>query len=61
VNQAARERKALGQLISELLGKAMASEDETTAPTPLTWVGKDLDPGVDLEDKDALWSMLDER
>lgn len=57
----ARERKTLGQLISELLAKAMASEDETTAATPLTWVAKDLEPRVDLEDKDALWSVLDER
>jgi hypothetical protein len=56
-----RERKTLGQLISELLAKAMESEDETTPATPITWVVKDLEPRVDLEDKDALWSMLDER
>ena len=57
----ARERKTLGQLVSELLAKAMASEDETTGAPPLTWVAKDLEPRVDVEDKDALWSMLDER
>jgi hypothetical protein len=57
----ARERKTLGQLISELLAKAMESEDETRPARPLTWVAKDLQPRVDLEDKDALWSMLDER
>ena len=57
----ARDRKTLGQLISELLAKALASDDETTATPPLTWVAKDLEPRVDLEDKDALWSMLDER
>jgi hypothetical protein len=56
-----RERKTLGQLISELLAKAMESEDVTTAATPLTWVARDLEPRVDLEDKDALWSILDER
>lgn len=56
-----RERKTLGQLISELLAKAMQSEDPTAAASPLTWVAKDLEPRVDLEDKDALWSMLDER
>ena len=55
-----RERKTLGQLISELLAKAMESEDVTTAG-PLTWVARDLEPRVDLEDKDALRSMLDER
>lgn len=56
-----RERKTLGHLISELLAQALASEDETTAAAPLTWVARDLEPRVDLEDKDALWSMLDER
>ena len=56
-----RERKTLGQLISELLAKAMETEGETTAGTPFTWVSKDLEPRVDLEDKDALWSALDEQ
>jgi len=56
-----RERKTLGQLISELLAKAMESEVETTPTKPFSWVTKDLRPRVDLEDKDALWSVLDER
>ncbi len=56
-----RERKTLGQLISELLAKAIESEKDTTAPPPFAWVTKDLQPRVDLEDKDALWSVLDER
>jgi formate dehydrogenase maturation protein FdhE len=55
----ARERKPLGQLISELLAKALAEDEETAAP--FTWVAKDLQPRVDLENKDALWSVLDER
>jgi hypothetical protein len=57
----AQERKTLGQLISELLAKAIAAENDHTAPRPLSWVAKDLRPRVDLEDKDALWSTLDER
>ena len=56
-----RERKTLGQLISELLVKAIESENDPTAGTPFRWVAKDLQPRVDLEDKDALWSVLDER
>jgi len=56
-----RERKTLGQLISELLAKAIESENDTTEPRPLRWVTKDLQPRVDIEDKDALWSVLDER
>lgn len=56
-----RERKTLGQLISELLAKAMESEKEPTEAKPFSWVTKDLQPRVDIEDKDALWSALDER
>ncbi len=56
-----RERKTLGQLISELLVKAMESENDHTAGTPFRWVAKDLQPRVDLENKDAVWSVLDER
>lgn len=55
-----RERKTLGQLISELLVKAMEAENDRTA-APFRWVAKDLQPRVDIEDKDALWSVLDER
>jgi hypothetical protein len=55
-----RERKTLGQLISELLAKAIESEDTTAAPQ-FGWVTRDLQPRIDLDDKDALWSALDER
>ncbi len=57
----ARERKTLGQLISELVAKAIESESDTTTAPPFRWVTKDLQPRVDLEDKDALWAVLDER
>jgi hypothetical protein len=56
-----RERKTLGQLISELLAKAIESEHETAEARPFSWVTKDLQPRVDIEDKDALWSVLDGR
>lgn len=55
-----RERKTLGQLISELVAKALESEDDPAAPPTFTWISKDLQPRIDLEDKDALWSVLDE-
>jgi hypothetical protein len=55
-----RDRKTLGQLISELLAKAMEAEDGGGAARPLSWVTKDLQPRIDLEDKDAIWSALDE-
>lgn len=54
-----RERRPLGQLISELLAKAIASEDDP--PQRFTWVTKDLRPRVDLDDPDAVWSVIDKQ
>jgi hypothetical protein len=54
-----RERKPMGQLVSELLAQAIAADDE--AAPPFQWVVKDLRPRVDLADKDAVWAILDER
>lgn len=54
-----REHKPLGQLVSELLAKAIESDHEE--PTPFSWVAKDLGPRVDLEDKDAVWAILDKQ
>jgi hypothetical protein len=56
-----RERKTLGQLISELVAQAMAAEERAAPAGPFRWVAKDLAPRVDLENKDAVWSVLDER
>jgi len=53
-----REQKPLGQLVSELVAKAL--EEDTPGP-PFRWVTRDLRPRIDLEDKDALWAVLDER
>ena len=53
-----REHKPLGQLISELVAKAIEAED--TAAPPFSWITRDLRPRIDLEDKDALRSVLDE-
>ena len=44
-----KDRKTLGQLISELLAQAMEAEKERTAATPVSWVTQDLKPRVDLE------------
>lgn len=52
-----KENKPLGQLISELLAHEL--ESGPAPATPFSWVTKDLRPRVDLEDKDALWSVLD--
>ena len=55
-----RENKTLGELASELLAKALA-EQADEEPTPLKWTSKPLGLKVDLEDKDAVWAILDGR
>jgi hypothetical protein len=58
--RAAAESKSMGQVASELL--AMPLREESRAePRPLNWARKDMGPfKVDLEDKEALWRLLDE-
>jgi len=53
----AREHKTLGQLVSELLAIALASDDADRRATPFRWVTKDLEPRVDLDDRDVVWSI----
>lgn len=55
-----REKKTLGELVSELLAKALA-EPAHKAPAPLKWTSKPLGLKVDLEDKEAVWAILDGR
>jgi plasmid stability protein len=56
--RAIAEGKSMGQAASELL--AIGLHDETAAEQPpLNWARKDLGLKVDLEDKDAVWHILD--
>jgi hypothetical protein len=52
------ERKTLGRLVSELLAQALATEP--CATVDIGWATADLRPRVDLDDKDAVWAVLDE-
>jgi hypothetical protein len=51
------ERKTLGQLVSELLAQALAAKPP--AKMDIRWETADLRPRVDLDDKDAVWAVLD--
>jgi hypothetical protein len=55
-----REGKSLGQLVSELLAASLREEHEPP-PEPFAWVAKSMRPLVDLEDKDAVYRILDGR
>jgi len=58
--RAKRDKKSMGQVASELLSRALATEE--AEPPAFEWISHDLGlPLVDLEDKDALWAILDER
>ena len=53
-----REGKPLGVIASELLAEAMAVERPRRPD--FVWTSQPMGARVDLEDKDALWAVLDE-
>ena len=58
--RAVEERKSMGQVASEMLAPALASGARPHDPRPLRWISKDMGkPKIDLEDKEALWQLLD--
>jgi plasmid stability protein len=58
--RAAREGKSMGALASELLIQSLARDNRPSEPEPLRWTSRDLGlPRVDLEDKEALRTLLD--
>lgn len=59
---AARERKPLGRLASDLLAEATSRQAarRRAAPRRLDWVSRPLGAKVDLADTDAILAALDE-
>jgi plasmid stability protein len=58
--RSAREGKSMGQIASELLARAVATDRETPAPE-FIWASAPLGPArIDLEDKEAVRRALDE-
>lgn len=54
-----RERKSLGTVASELLAASMAGSDPE--PRPLRWRSQPMGAIVDIDDKEAVWRILDGR
>jgi hypothetical protein len=52
-----RDGRTLGELASELLAQALAGS--APEPEPLRWRTRAMGEAVDLEDKDAVWAVLD--
>ena len=58
-SRSARDGKSMGQVASELLARAVRSDEELPVP-PFAWVSADLGtPLVDLEDTEELRRTLD--
>lgn len=58
-SRAAGERKSMGQVASEVLGAGLQEKGRREAP-PLEWVRRPMGRfKIDLEDKEALWRLLD--
>ncbi len=58
-HRAARERKSMGQVASERLAIGLREEAAGDAG-PLRWPSRHMGSArIDLEDKDALWRVLD--
>lgn len=58
--RATEHEKSIGRLASELLAGALAERAPSSSPRPLDWTARDLGtPRIDLEDKEALRSVLD--
>ena len=54
-----REGKSMGQVASEILARALRTDQPAAAPA-FGWVTAYLGlPQVDLEDKEAVWAVLD--
>lgn len=58
----ARKRgTTLGETVSVLLAQALAEATRPKEQPPFRWISKSMGPPlVDLEDKDAVWAILDE-
>ncbi|HXC46443.1 MAG TPA: hypothetical protein VNU24_07550 [Solirubrobacteraceae bacterium] len=58
--RARAEHKSMGQLASEQLAASLGERASSEQP-PLHWPSRHMGkPAVDLDDKEALWRLLDE-
>jgi hypothetical protein len=55
-----REGKSLGRLVSELLAEALSRRaGEASEPPGFDWTSKQMGARVDLQDKEAVYRILD--
>ena len=56
---AARRHKSMGQVASELLARSLADEHKDVVVPEFWWPTMSGGMLVDIDDKDALWEILD--
>ncbi len=54
-----KERRSMGRIVSELLADALSHRRKSRVEPGLKWISRPMQPLVDLDDKDALYGMLD--
>jgi hypothetical protein len=54
-----REKRSLGQVVSQLLREALTRRVPKPATPALTWTSRPMRPLIDVSDKDALYAVLD--
>lgn len=55
------EGGSLGSVVTRLLSEALTSRQERVKePEPFTWISKPMNAKIDLEDRDAIYEILDE-
>ena len=54
-----KEKTSMGKIVSRLLAEALNRRAESPNAAPLQWVSKDMEPLIDISDKEALYAELD--
>ena len=56
------EGKSLGRIISDLLARALQERKATRQkPNPFRWISKGMGARIDLNDKEALYAVLEQQ
>jgi hypothetical protein len=57
-----QEGKSLGRLVSDLLAQALRQRKASRSQSPpFQWISRRMVARADLEDKEALWALLDRK
>jgi len=56
-----RENRSLGKIISQLLAEALFQRRKAPRVSKLHWVARSMKARIDFSDKEALYTLLDEK